>query len=44
MTEELDTKLNPSVAASPGLNKPTTGGVKKGFLFAFILTVGIGAF
>lgn len=45
MSSELDTKLNPSVAQNPqsprGMNQ---SGIKKGFLYAFILTIGIGSF
>jgi hypothetical protein len=45
MTEEIDTKLNPSVTSNPSIVKaPTPGGIKTGFLYAFILTVGIGSF
>ena len=43
MTEELDTKLNPSIAYNPN-SPPQKGGIKTGFLYAFILTIGIGSF
>lgn len=45
MSEELDTKLNPSITNMPHTPKaPTPGGVKTGFLYAFILIIGIGSF
>ncbi|CDW77776.1 sugar transporter family protein [Stylonychia lemnae] len=46
MSQELDTKLNPSIdkypTSSPSIVQP--GGVRTGFLYAFILTIGIGSF
>jgi hypothetical protein len=46
-SKDLDTKLNPSVLTENGMASEKIvqpGGIKTGFLFAFILTAGLGSF
>ncbi len=49
MSKEIETKLNPSVSTQPNQlaspkMPPASGGIKRVFLFAYVLTIGIGNF